>query len=213
MTKAKKFLQKWFKRWRMLFRLFLFKLGIDKRPVFAVLTVTSYCNFKCKYCFADYHTRTSEKDFPAERIFKTIDELAALGVVYVNVHGGEALLRKDIGEIIRYALKKGMFVNLITNGTLLKRRWEDVKDVDVICVSVDGTEENNDKNRGKGTYKIATEAIDFALSQGATVRLGMTITKHTMNDMEMLAEWAARGIFTCIRILCSIRSICPRSCG
>lgn len=193
MSKAVKFVRKWTKRAKMLYRFFLYKIGVDKRAVFAVLTVNSQCNFTCKYCFADYCQRNNEKPLPTERMLQTIDELADYGVIYINIHGGEALLRKDIGEIINYALSKGMFVNLITNGALLKRRWDDVKNVDTLCVSMDGREENNDKNRGKGTYKIATEAIEFALSQGVTVRITMTISQYTKNDIEWIAEWAKKN--------------------
>ncbi len=191
MQKTTKFFKKWMKRARMLYRFALYKIGIDTRAVFAVLTVNSQCNFTCKYCFADYCQR-DEKPLPTERMLQTIDELADYGVVYLNVHGGEALLRKDIGTIINYACSKRMFVNLITNGTLLKRRWDDVKNVDTLCVSMDGREENNDKNRGKGTYKIATEAIEFALSKGVPVRITMTISQYTKNDIEWIAEWAKK---------------------
>lgn len=188
-TKLEKFIRKWSKRARMLWRFWLYKIGMDKRAVFAVLTVNAQCNFHCKYCFADYCQR-EEKPLSTERMLQTIDELADYGVIYLNVHGGEALIRKDIGTIINYALSKKMFVNLITNGALLKRRWDDVKNVDTLCVSMDGREENNDKNRGKGTYKIAVEAIEFALSRGVPVRITMTISQHTKNDIEWIAEWA-----------------------
>lgn len=191
MTRLNKFFNKWIKRIRMFYRLLMFKFGLDKRPVFAVLTVNSQCNFRCKYCFADYHMRL-EKPLSTEVILRIIDELDGLGVIYLNVHGGEALIRKDIGEIINHALSKKMFVNLITNGTLLQKNWDEVKDVDSMCISLDGREENNDKNRGEGSFKVATEAIDFALSKGATVRIGMTITKHTKDDLEWVAEWAKK---------------------
>lgn len=189
MEKIRKFITKWLKRARMLWRLIMFRSGYDVRPLFAVLTVNSQCNFKCHYCFADYHKKR-EDALPLVKILKTIDELHDMGVIYLNVHGGEALLRKDIGEIIRHGLARRMFVNLITNGRYLKDKWEEVKDVDSICISLDGREENNDRNRGHGSFKIATEAIDFALSQGATVRIGMTITQHTKDDLLWVAEWA-----------------------
>lgn len=189
--KTAKFIRKWMKRARILYRFFLYKIGVDRRPVFAVLTVNSHCDFRCRYCFADYYQR-HDKPLPLERMKQTIDELADYGVIYLNVHGGEALIRNDIGQILNYALSKNMFVNLITNGTLLQKKWEDVKNIDSLCISLDGREANNDKNRGKGTFKIATEAIDFALSQGMPVRIGMTITQHTQDDLEWLAEWAKR---------------------
>jgi len=188
-------LYKWWKRMRMLTRFLLFKLKVNKNPIFAVLTVTSRCDFRCKYCFSDYYKKT-EKDLSTEKLLQTIDELAQYGIIYLNVHGGEALLRKDIGEILERAKKKHMFVNLITNGTLLKRCWDKVKIIDSFCVSLDGREPSNDLNRGAGTFKIASEAIDFILSKGHTVRIGMTITKYTMDDLEWIAEWAKeRNIF------------------
>ena len=95
-----------------------------------------------------------------------------------------------MGQILRHALKKKMFVNLITNGTLLKKKWDDVKDVDSFCISLDGRPENNDKNRGAGSFTVASEAIDYALSQGVPVRIGMTVTKHTMHDLQWIADWA-----------------------
>ena len=185
------YLHKWWKRLRILVRFVLFKCGIDKRPSFAVLTVTSRCNFRCRYCFGDYYA-SHEQDLPTEKLLKTVDELADYGVIYLNVHGGEALLRDDIGLILKRAVKRRMFVNLITNGTLLKKCWDQVKIVDSFCVSLDGREENNDLNRGRGSFKIATRAIDFVLSKGHTVRIGLTITKHTMNDLEWIAEWAKK---------------------
>jgi MoaA/NifB/PqqE/SkfB family radical SAM enzyme len=191
MGKVSKFFNKWYKRLRMFNRLLMFKFGIDKRPVFAVLTVIGQCNFRCKYCFADYYKKR-DKPLSTEQILRIIDELDEYGVIYLNVHGGEALIRNDIGQILDYALSKRMFVNLITNGRFLKESWDEVKNVDSICISLDGREENNDKNRGEGSFKIATEAIDFALSKGATVRIGMTITQHTKNDIEWLAEWAKK---------------------
>lgn len=189
MSKFEKFITKWFKRVRMMTRLILFKLGLDKRPLFAVLTVNANCNFRCKYCFADYHERV-EKPLSTEQLMHIIDELADYGVIYLNVHGGEALIRNDMDQILRHALSKHMFVNLITNGTLLKKRWEDVKDVDSFCISLDGRPENNDKNRGSGSFAVAAEAIDFARAQGVPVRIGMTVTRHTMDDLEWVLQWA-----------------------
>jgi MoaA/NifB/PqqE/SkfB family radical SAM enzyme len=195
LTKLAKLARKWAKRTKIFYRLFLYKIGLDQRPVFGVLTVNAQCDFRCRYCFADYYQR-HDQPLPLGRMKQTIDELADYGVIYLNVHGGEALIRNDIGDILNYALRKGMFVNLITNGTLLKKKWDEVKNVDTLCISLDGREEHNDQNRGKGAFKIATEAIDFALSQGMPVRIGMTITHHTQHDLEWLAEWAkTRNIY------------------
>jgi MoaA/NifB/PqqE/SkfB family radical SAM enzyme len=108
----------------------------------------------------------------------------------LTVHGGETLLRDDIGEIVEYMKKRKMYVNFITNGLLLREKVNLIKRVDSLCISLDGREKGHDINRGKGTFKPTFEAIRLAKSEGFRLRVHATITKYTMNDIEFLAKLA-----------------------
>jgi len=157
--------------------------------VICVLVVNNRCDFNCSYCFGSYHQRKT-KDYTTAELKQLIDKLYDLGTRYLNLHGGEALLRRDIGEIIDYVKQKGMYCCLITNGSLLPKKIDQVRIVDNLTISFDGTKENNDLNRGEGTYDKALSAIKLAIQEKIPLRVSATITKHTMNDIGYLSKLA-----------------------
>jgi MoaA/NifB/PqqE/SkfB family radical SAM enzyme len=157
--------------------------------VICVLVLNNRCDFDCSYCFGSYHQRRN-KDYTTAEIKHIIDELYNLGTRYLTLHGGEALLRRDIGEIIDYVKQKGMYCCLITNGSLLHKKIDQVRIVDNLTISLDGAKENNDLNRGEGTYEKALGAIKLAIQEKIPLRVQATITKFTMNDVGYLAKLA-----------------------
>lgn len=161
--------------------------GINK-PLFVVLVTNNLCDFKCTYCYGDYGHRKGIPDFTTKELLKIIDELKGMGTRILTLHGGESLLRKDFGEILNYAKLKGFYVSLNSNGTLVPKRIDELKCVDNLCISMDGREESNDKNRGKGSFKKAVAAIETARENSIPVVVSATLTKDNMMDMEYLAE-------------------------
>ena len=72
------------------------------------------------------------------------------GVTAVAFEGGEPLLRNDLPEILAFARSLPLHTSLITNGTLLESRIEEIAPHinGVIYVSLDGLEKTHDKIRG-----------------------------------------------------------------
>lgn len=141
---------------------FFLKL-ISIKPIDASLKVTENCNSRCITCNV-WKGNERKKDLSIEELEMIFYQLNEIKIKTIGMHGGEPLLRKDIGEVIKRAKKiiKGVKVLVITNGLLLKIRARELKDsgVDFICVSLDGIGETNDKIRGiPGGYKIAIEGI------------------------------------------------------
>ncbi|MFH1305593.1 MAG: radical SAM protein, partial [Candidatus Omnitrophota bacterium] len=124
------------------------------KPLVVLLFMTDRCNLRCKYCEGDWSGRRI-KDFTTDEILRIIDECKELGAYHFIIHGGEILLRNDIGRIIDYMKGKDLYVNLITNGILLPKWINEIKKVDSLCISLDGREENHDFVRGKGSYSAA----------------------------------------------------------
>ena len=163
--------------------------GLSK-PVVVVLTVNSNCNWNCSYCYGDYPNKGTEQNLSTDQLIKLIDELSEMGCRYMIVHGGEALLRKDIGYIIDYIKVKRIYVCLVTNGQLFPRRIEELRNIDNLTISLDGRRENNDLNRGIGTYDHAITAIKLGLNEGFKVRVQCTLTLNNKGDIEYMAELA-----------------------
>ena len=97
---------------------------------------------------------------------------AASEVFDLSLTGGEALLRKDIFDIIRYAKRYPLFVNLNTNGTpvtpTVAQRLRDAG-LDQVRVSIDSaTAEVHDEFRGRtGALKATMRGIRRLLAAGA----------------------------------------------
>lgn len=74
-----------------------------------------------------------------ENVFKLLDQARAFGVLVYNAWTVEPLLREDLPKILAHAKQLGMVTSLITNGVLLEKRIDELKDLDYLSVSVDGT--------------------------------------------------------------------------
>ena len=91
-------------------------------PVIVILVVNNGCNMRCTYCFGEYSRRENFRDFTTQELKNIIDELYKIGTRNMVVHGGETLLRDDIGEIVDYLKSKRIYVSLVTNGVLLPKK-------------------------------------------------------------------------------------------
>ena len=74
--------------------------------------VTSMCNLRCEFCCG---ADKRKKDSSLNEICETIDKLNNIGVDRIVITGGEALIRPDIDDIIKYISEKGIKVYLSTN--------------------------------------------------------------------------------------------------
>jgi len=83
-----------------------------------------------------------------------------------------------------------MYVNVVTNGILLEEKISDLEEVDSLCISLDGREENNDYTRGAGSYKKIMCAIHATKGKAIKFVVHATLTKRNLNDIEYLAEQA-----------------------
>ncbi len=131
-------------------------------PICLTWELTYACDLACVHCLSSSGRRDPAELSTAE-CFGVIDELEALKVFYVNIGGGEPLLRRDFPEILDYAIGHGVGVKFSTNGTRLDaaaaRRFAAMDRLD-IQVSLDGaTEEVNDRVRGIGSHAAALAAM------------------------------------------------------
>ncbi|MBI4405758.1 MAG: radical SAM protein, partial [Deltaproteobacteria bacterium] len=171
----------------------LLKYKLDKRPfpLIAHLLVTNRCNLSCVYCYPQV-TQRKIPDMAFEQWAAIIDKLYALGTRIFVLLGGEPLLRADIGKLIEYCKSKRTIVELITNGYFVDKKQVELRDVDSLCFSLDGNEEQNDKVRGKGSYRKVLEAIQAAKAAGIHCRIHAVMTRETVPSIGQLCELAKR---------------------
>ena len=116
-------------------------------PFFCGHKLTYNCNLRCKMC-PFWKRPSSDCNLLQEKaILKQIFNSGACGVAF---EGGEPLLRKDLVEILAFSRSLPLHTSLITNGTLLKSRIDEIAPYinGVVYVSLDGLEKTHDAIRG-----------------------------------------------------------------
>lgn len=155
-------------KFRERLNIILFYLGSKKllrfatlRPDWADIRVTESCNSRCTTCYA--WKNKPEGELTTEEIKEALHQLKEVGIRNVVFIGGEPLLRKDIGALVKESSLLG-FENriIVTNGLLLKDKAEELlrNGITHITVSIDGVGETDDKIRGvPNSFARAVEGI------------------------------------------------------
>ncbi len=114
----------------------LWQIRVKKRPFVLSHGVNASCNMRCRFC--EYWKETGDEP-TREEVFKLLEDAKAFGIGVYNAWTTEPLLRKDLPEIMAHAKELGLITSMVTNGKLLYKRAHELKDVDFLSVSVDGT--------------------------------------------------------------------------
>lgn len=132
-------------------------------PFHVTLYVMKRCNLRCVYCSSpDQHTT----ELTADEWCAVLAELHALGTERVLFFGGEPLLRDDLAPIVSQARAFGMRTALTSNGTLVPRRPEVIRQLDTLVLSLDGPPAAHDGNR------VVGESSGCHARAGGRTRLG-----------------------------------------
>ena len=114
------------------------------------------------------------------------------GAVGIAFEGGEPLLRNDLVEILAFSRSLPLHTSLITNGTLLESRIDEIAPYinGVIYVSLDGLEKTHDAIRGVGgSYRKSVRGINAAKKKVA-VTINTTIMSENIDEIEDLVHLA-----------------------
>jgi AdoMet-dependent heme synthase len=91
-------------------------------PTGVHLQVADRCNHACQHC---YQIQGQKGELSLDEVRRVLDDLAAQGVLTVNVSGGEATLRHDLLDILAHARMRGFAVRLYTNAFLIDEAYAD----------------------------------------------------------------------------------------
>ncbi|OGS22901.1 MAG: hypothetical protein A2252_07430 [Elusimicrobia bacterium RIFOXYA2_FULL_39_19] len=162
-------------------------------PVF-IIELTYKCNAKCGFCDRWKNENIIESELTKEKIINLAVEMKNLGVQRVNFTGGEPFLKKGVFEIIKYYRAQGMQVSANSNGILLEKYFEEIKNSNIssIKVSIDSPfADVHDEIRGiKGAYEKAINGLLKLKEAGISIGLGAVITKRGIEESKILLEKA-----------------------
>lgn len=158
-------------------------------PLFCGHKLTYNCNLKCRMC-PFWKRSTPELSIENEKII--LRKIYDSGVCGIAFEGGEPLLRKDLVEILDYSRSLPLQTSLITNGTLLESKIDEIAQYinGGVYVSLDGIDKTHDEIRGvSGCFKKAIKGISAA-SKRIPVAINTTIMAENINEIEDLVKLA-----------------------
>jgi mycofactocin radical SAM maturase len=169
------------------------KSGLDA-PICLTWELTYACNLACVHCLSS-SGRRDPRELNTEECIAVVDELRDLQVFYVNIGGGEPMLRPDFFDIIGYATEHQMGVKFSTNGTYIDRAAAQrlaAMDYLDIQLSIDGaTADVNDAVRGEGSFAAARRAMDhLAEADFGPFKISLVVTRHNVDQLDAYLEMA-----------------------
>jgi MoaA/NifB/PqqE/SkfB family radical SAM enzyme len=165
-------------------------------PYMVELDVTYRCDLHCRMCERWKDPRQGELSLEEYR--RLALELRELGVHQISIAGGEPLLRPDVFAIIESFARRGMSVNLCTNGMQLGRYADEIAASGATCVTVslDGaTAACHDAVRGRaGSHARVIANIDSFLARRRRrlplLRVRMTVSNTNAGEIrQFYRQW------------------------
>jgi hopanoid biosynthesis associated radical SAM protein HpnH len=112
----------------------------------------------------------------------------------VAIPGGEPLIHKDIGAIVKGIVARKKFVSLCTNALLLEKKLDEFEPSPYLFFSVhlDGLRDHHDQSVSqKGVFDRAVSAIRAAKARGFAVNVNATIFDgHAAEDIAAFLDLA-----------------------
>lgn len=166
---------------------------------------TSFCNFKCSYCYEEGIPYKTMDDITIEKLIDFIAEKSKKTQNNIDIcwYGGEPLLAvKQIDKILKGIAEKKINIlwqSIVTNGYFLTaENFEFLKKnkIDNIQITLDGSNaETHNKRRkskdGSGSWERILENIDNILSTKQEVRISIrcNVGKGNQAEYPVLKEY------------------------
>ena len=163
------------------------KAGLDA-PICLTWEITYACNLQCVHCLSSSGTK-DPRELSTDQAKAVLDELRDLQVFYINIGGGEPMIRKDFFEILEHAETNNIGVKFSTNGTYITadnaRRLASMNYLD-IQISLDGVDAaTNDAVRGKGSYATAIAAMNHLRDANfGQFKISVVVTRHNVDQLD-----------------------------
>ncbi|BBB61064.1 cyclic pyranopterin monophosphate synthase [Undibacterium sp. KW1] len=166
------------------------------------ISVTDRCNFRCVYCMPkevfdkDYQYLPHKSLLSFEEITRVASIFAAHGVRKIRLTGGEPLLRKHLERLIEMLARlrtvdgKPLDLTLTTNGSLLARKAQSLKDAGLtrVTVSLDALDNAIFQRMNDVDFSVDEVLEGIAAAEAAglgPVKVNMVV-KAGLNDHEIV---------------------------
>lgn len=139
------------------------------------------CNLRCKICY----TRKTDPILAEATIMDFVQRYqAAHPLETITFCGGEVFALAYFPHLMNQLLDQGIFLQVITNGTL--DRLEEINNPNLVnlIVSLDGVEKYHDANRGQGNFRKSVDFMKKAHRLGFHLDVFSIVTHQNLAQIE-----------------------------
>lgn len=177
-----------------IFRGYFFTLALRRDTLRSIeLAVTYRCQASCHKCYSANLEDAKRSYLTVAQIGDIINQALKLGIIHVNITGGEPTLRRDITEVIRACRPDALIVSLVTNAISLNRQMlKAFKEagLNTIQLSLDSAEGMvHDALRGvSGSYDKVIAAARWARELGINVCFSTVLSTESSSDKVKMVQ-------------------------
>lgn len=139
------------------------------------------CNLKCRICY----TKKTDSILTEKQILNFVERYnKEIKLKIITFCGGEVFVLPYFPHLVNTLIEKGIFIQIITNGTI--DRLKELKRPNSInlIVSIDGLESYHNQNRGKDNFKKSINFLKKARELGFHTEIFSIITKQNLKQID-----------------------------
>lgn len=149
------------------------------------------CNLKCKICY----TKKTDPILTEKQIMNFVERyLKAYELKIITFCGGEVFALSYFSHLVNILTERGIFVQVITNGTI--DHLDDLKNPNLVnlIVSIDGLEKYHDTNRGVGNFKKSLVFLKKAKLLGFHFEIFSIVTKQNYDKLDEFESFLKKEV-------------------
>ncbi|HEU4368172.1 MAG TPA: pyrroloquinoline quinone biosynthesis protein PqqE [Methylomirabilota bacterium] len=166
----------------------------EPRPYTLVAELTYRCPLRCVYCSNPLDWARHDDGLATDDWLRVFREAEDLGVVQLNLTGGEPLLRADLEALVEEARRLDLYTNLITSGVPLTReRLAGLKarGLDNVQVSIqDVTAAASDRIAGLRSFERKLEVARWVKGLGLPLTLNTVLHRDNLDHVDAVIALA-----------------------
>tara|TARA_Y100000590_G_scaffold470719_1_gene668409 strand:+ start:18805 stop:20070 length:1266 start_codon:yes stop_codon:yes gene_type:complete len=163
----------------------------NRLPYYGRIEITDACQCDCDIC---YKMESKSKQPSLDTLKERIIHLRNLGIVRLEVLGGEPLLRRDLGQLCDFITQENFMYTIITNGEYLidlpQETINSFKSSSDVIISIDSYGELHDKSRKRdGLFEKDIEGLKRLKQNGINCSILCTVNHDNEPGIDKLIDY------------------------
>ena len=153
-------------------------------PLKVTHLLTYRCNLTCGFCT---RIHAPARRMEPGQVLSMMEAFARMGTRWWVFNGGEPTLLPELGSYIRHGGALGFNTTLVTNGTSIGRRIDDLAGLNLVICSIHGDREEHDRLVGRqGSYDAAIAGLSRLRDRGVPTCLLTVLHERSCEHLDAM---------------------------